>query len=272
MIAAVFGLLALLLVPVIVLEMWWYRDKSASTWWLRYKDTPGIMIFQISICSCFWAFVPHVLSVIFTWTCDLCRPVRNWDSHEHQFRHSYFMHVFPALVIGVLGPFQFIEKVRKYRNFLLHRWFGRTLLTCSVVHQASASAMIYYEIMYSSSPIASDFHYRCYTSSFACYNLYAWVSIVFGWRAALRKDIPAHGAWMHRLGTMWFAIVVAFRILPMPLTAMFGPGVALAVTGWGIFIGCVVAVEVFLAKSGRFEGGKQVPKDGLQCPFLGEGK
>jgi len=142
LVVVVTSLLALIMFPVIFLEMWWCRDESGSTWYERYKNTPGIINSQVVICSCFWSFAPRSVGILCNHFCHSFEPpLRVWDTHKHMvtYRLIYFVHVFPSIVISVLGPFQLIGKIRKCQTFTLHRWLGRALLAGSTVHQAAAT-------------------------------------------------------------------------------------------------------------------------------------
>ena len=108
---------------------------------------------------------------------------------------------------------------------------------------------------------------RVYHASLYVINAYAWVAITVGWPAGVRKDIPAHGAHMHRLGAAWGAVVIGYRIVQAPLALVLGGNDwAAAVAGWiinSIFIG---PTELYLLRSGRFAN----PKVSARCPLTGQ--
>merc|ERR1719375_2936664 len=117
---------------------------------------------------------------------------------------------------------------------------------------------------------SSDWSGWLYYSALGVLNAYAWASIVIGWPAAVRKNIPRHGACMYRLGAMWCAIVVAFRII-RPFAHAISESLCGsekwedAIAGWGSAVFCISTVEIFLWKSGRFDPVAPLPQ--ARCPF-----
>jgi len=185
------------------------------------------------------------------------------------YRHAYWSHVFAAVFIAALGPFQFIAKVRKYHGFIVHQWFGLLLL----IHQSSATIMFLTAVLYSNAPfnavLTSEaqtqkmiifWHYAC-CFGFLLWNVHSWFAIILGWKAIL------HGAMMHRLGAMWFRNVVAVRILPL-FTAALIPNMTLnlVVDIYFVFLVSTGLIEWYVWKAERFPAEPEV--EGAQCPFL----
>jgi hypothetical protein len=266
---------SLFLVPVVLLEMHWHQDRSGITWYERYKDTPGVFVFQAVATICFMGFVIHVLSLLGLRLCDLCDgPFGVFFSSEAMkllFIVAYWSHIAPSAFICILAPLQFLEPVRKFQNFFVHRWAGRVILVCAVLHQSGASLMLLVEFK-SSRADGSDagtVPFYSHLAVSAAFNLYAWVSLIVGWNAVLRKspDIPLHGAMMHRLGGSWFAIICTFRVVALPLVPILGDAWGLSMGSWVAFFGTIIPLEAYLKYSGRFD--PAVP-DSKKCPFLAQ--
>merc|ERR1712224_7111 len=113
-------------------------------------------------------------------------------------------------------------------------------MVAAVSQQFTASVMIIMYLVKGKS--TSD---RVYHASLAVLNLYAWTAVIIGWYAGVQKNIPKHGAYMHRLGAAWCAIVIGYRIMQTPIALWLGGDEtanewAEAIAGWlinSIFIG-----------------------------------
>lgn len=256
--------LCLLVFALISLEMYISRDPKGMTWCQRYHATSGVLIGQLVVCiGSFWCAAADMLEIFDHVGCGPCKDyLTDGFTIQHFFKTIYYFHVVPCFFVGVLGPLQFYEPLRKYSKFFIHRWVGRLLLLLSVSQQFTASVMI---TMYMIK--GKSFLDRVYHASLYVLNAYAWVAVVLGWRAAVRKDIPTHGAYMHRLGAAWCAIVVGYRIVQAPLSIVLGgDDLAGAVAGWIIDLVFLGGIELYLRGSGRFA----VPQASLRCPLTGQ--
>lgn len=240
-------------------DMYVCRDPKAPNWYHRYKTTPGMLAAQTTVLSCFWVFNFDIVGLLFAWGCDTCKSVNSPSVRAYAYKFAFWSHVLTCIPIALLGPLQFSEKLRKFHGFLLHRWFGRILLLASVVHQASVSMLIIISLQ-----TWKDWPDRLYYFALAVMNMYAWVAIIVGWPAGVRKNIPTHGAHMHRLGAMWFGIVVAFRVF-RPFAGAVSKTWEDPIVAWAVAICCIGAVEVYLLKSGRFDADALLPQ--ARCPL-----
>merc|ERR1712176_1454289 len=119
-------------------------------------------------------------SVLFaSGVCATCS--KTWFAGISEFLGEYFpgvfwWHVGAAALISLLGPFQFTEKVRKWRKFQLHRLIGRTVLVASCIHQASATYMcisnIFFNRAASQFPTSVAANY-VYAFGFVAFNIYS---------------------------------------------------------------------------------------------------
>lgn len=269
--ANVSSFLCILITPLVALEMYWHRDHSSLTWYGRYKDTTGVVIFQVVSTLCFMAFFAHVATIHLLEECSSCKTVSFVDAGmEAVFRFAYWSHVTPSLFISILAPLQFLEPVRKFWSFFVHRWVGRILMLCAVLHQLSATAMISAEVNSATlhGAVAGSFVWWHTIVVFFAFNIWAWVAIIVGWWAIARKspNIKLHGEMMHRLGASWFSNICAGRMIFMPMMILSPE--------WAFLVGlpltllvCFIATEIYLKYAGRFA--TKTTQSTLKCPFLG---
>lgn len=248
-----------LLVLFISCDMYLSRDKQAANWYQRYKGTPGMLALQLAVLACFWIFNFDIIGLFFFWGCSICKSMGTNAIGKVIYKYFFWFHVGACFPIAVLGPLQFFERVRKSRSFVFHRWFGKILLLDSLVHQGCVSALVTMGMLNS-----KNWDGWLYYSALAVLNLYAWVAIIIGWPAAIRKDIPTHGAYMHRLGAMWFAIVTAFRVF-RPFARAIHEDWEDSIAGWATVFFCIGTVEIYLRMSGRFDSVAPLPQ--ARCPL-----
>lgn len=271
-----------ILVPVLGLETWMYQNKQGETWHDRYGNTPVSGVCLAILYACMWAFVPHVVTLLASWKCDICD---GNPAAAHSFFHvAYWLHVIPSGVIAVAGPLQFTPAVRKLCRYAVHRWLGRFILVASVVHQASATALFVSEEWYSKVGCSAGeadcggWTYRIYVAGFIPKNLLSWTAIVLGFAAARQKRFAEHGAWMYRLGAMWIITVIVAHIIIYPVGWLVGPEWKYAAGEWIEWL-FVIPAEIYIRKSGRFNLNAEAEsrikvdsahnlKNGLECPFL----
>ncbi|SFW66531.1 DUF2306 domain-containing protein [Amycolatopsis australiensis] len=155
-------------------------------------------------------------------------------------------HIFTAAVALVLGPLQFMPKVRARRR--LHRTLGRIYLLAGVLPAAVATV-----------PVAL-WSGRLLTQISLTTAAVLWlVTGVLAYRAARRRDFAAHRAWMLRNYALTFLAVTSRILVPVLLLAQlpFGrvdPASALTLIPAGQTLGWLVnlaVVEVLIRRRGR---------------------
>jgi uncharacterized membrane protein len=155
-------------------------------------------------------------------------------------------HIFTAAVALVLGPLQFVAKVRARRR--LHRTLGRLYLLAGVLPSALTTI-----------PVAV-WSGRLLTQIGLTTAAVLWlVTGGLAYRAARRRDFAAHRAWMMRNYALTFLAVTARVLVPVLLLAQlpFGdvdPGSALTLIPVGQTLGWIVnllVVEVLLRRGRR---------------------
>ncbi|GAA3293003.1 MULTISPECIES: DUF2306 domain-containing protein [Dactylosporangium] len=124
-------------------------------------------------------------------------------------------HIFTAAVALVLGPLQFIARIRARRR--LHRAIGRTYLLAGVLPSALATV-----------PVAW-WSGRLLTRAGLITAAVLWlVTGLLAYRAARRGDFTAHRAWMLRNYALTFLAVTARVLVPLLLLAQIPFGGAAA--------------------------------------------
>jgi uncharacterized membrane protein len=140
------------------------------------------------------------------------------DSSRLEMRDSLqyavlIVHIFTAAVALVLGPLQFIPKIRARRR--IHRAIGRTYLLAGVLPSAVATI-----------PVAI-WSGRLLTQLGLTTAAVLWlVTGALAYRAARRRDFASHRAWMMRNYALTFLAVTSRILVPAILLAQIPLGVS----------------------------------------------
>jgi uncharacterized membrane protein len=145
------------------------------------------------------------------------------------------LHIAASGVAILLGPWQFVRKLRARRP-AVHRWMGRTyVLACTVGGAAGGSIALFSQ----AGPIAGV--------GFLCLAI-VWVfATLMGWAAALRGDYITHQRWMIRSFALTLAAVTLRIYLPLGIMLNHGdfytPYRAIA---WLCWVPNLVVAELWL--------------------------
>jgi uncharacterized membrane protein len=115
-------------------------------------------------------------------------------------------HIFTAAVALVLGPLQFVPRMRARRR--VHRTLGRVYLLAGVLPSAVATVPV---AVWSGNPLTQ-------VGLIAAAVLWL-VTGGLAYRAARRRDFAAHRAWMLRNYALTFLAVTARVLVPLLLLA-----------------------------------------------------
>jgi uncharacterized membrane protein len=106
---------------------------------------------------------------------------------------AFYAHIVCAGLALALGPFQFVQAVRR-RVPRLHRWIGRGYVTSIAVGSVAAFVMSF----------VSEAHLVGLFGFGSLAVLWAWTTHR-GYRAIRARDLPSHQAWMIRSFALTFA-------------------------------------------------------------------
>lgn len=135
------------------------------------------------------------------------------DVHSNLQYAVLVTHIFTATVALVLGPLQFVPKIRARRR--IHRTIGRVYLLAGVLPSAVATV-----------PVAM-FSGSLFTQISLITAAVLWlITGGLAYRAARRRDFGAHRAWMMRNYALTFLAVTSRVLTPLLLFAQipFGAG------------------------------------------------
>lgn len=158
--------------------------------------------------------VPLMLAVAVVVTVVLVAPYLSLDVEGSRLEVSGGLHygvlvghIFTAAVALVLGPLQFLARVRARRR--LHRTIGRVYLLAGVLPSAVTAIPV---ALWSGRPLTQI----GLTVAAVLWLVTAWLA----YRAARRRDFAAHRAWMMRNYALTFLAVTARIVVPVMLLAV----------------------------------------------------
>lgn len=124
------------------------------------------------------------------------------DAHGNELHYAVLVaHIFTASVALVLGPLQFIPRVRAHRR--IHRALGRTYLMVGVGPSAVLTV-----------PVATWFGGTLTQVGLITAAVLWLITAVLAYRAARRRDFRAHREWMMRNFALTFLAVTARILVP----------------------------------------------------------
>lgn len=158
-----------------------------------------------------------------------------FESHS---RVWIYVHVFAAALTLLLGPLQFVARVRAARP-VLHRWSGRLYLGVGVLLGGVSGLVVAFNAF--GGPIAR--------AGFVCLAA-AWLFTGFrAYRAIRSRDVAAHRRWMVRNYALAFAAVMLRLWLPAMVVSGVSMVVAYQVVAWLCWMPNAVVAEWLLGRS-----------------------
>lgn len=153
-------------------------------------------------------------------------------------------HALVASVALLIGPWQFVESIRRrYRH--IHRGLGRIYLACCLVAGLSAY------------PIAFD----TYAGPVAVWGFSGlatgWlVTGAFAYAAIRRRDIARHREWMIRSYALTLAAITLRAYLPVPELFGIGHTEGYALITWACWLPNLLAAEILIWHGRRLAPGR----------------
>ncbi len=157
------------------------------------------------------------------------------------------IHILAGTVFMLLGPLQFIPSIRRHWP-KMHRVTGRVFLVCGLIAAATGLGVEF------TFPLRGGYVKR---AAMVLFSLAMLVALVLAWRAAVRRRIDLHRAWVVRAYAIGLALSTT-RLYFIPAYLMYGnPSQfeAATVTWTGFCINCLVA-EWIVRRSRRTHGKK----------------
>lgn len=148
------------------------------------------------------------------------------------------VHITGMLVAVLVGPFQFLRRLRE-RHFGVHRALGRVYLAGAVVGALGGL----YLAPFSASGVVSDV-------AFALLGIGVLLTTTVALLRILHGDVQRHREWMTRSYALIFAAVMLRLYLPF-LEAAFGPEVGYAIVAWACWVPNVLVAEWFIRSTLR---------------------
>jgi len=143
------------------------------------------------------------------------------------------IHILAGTVFMLLGPLQFIPSIRRYWP-KMHRVTGRVFLVCGLIAAATGLGVEF------TFPLRGGYVKR---AAMVLFSLAMLVALALAWRAAIRRRIDLHRAWVVRAYAIGLALSTT-RLYFIPAYLMYGnPSQfeAATVTWAGFCINCLVA-------------------------------
>lgn len=147
-------------------------------------------------------------------------------------RVGLYLHVFGAIFALALGPFQFVEGIRR-KHLRLHRWMGRVYLGLGVL--VGGLAGLYMSQYAHGGPLGK--------LGFGALAL-AWLYTgARAYDAIRRKDVAEHRRWMIRNFALAYAAVMLRLYLPLAVVSGADFSIAYGVIAWACWVPNLLVAE-----------------------------
>ncbi len=155
------------------------------------------------------------------------------------------IHILSGTVFMLVGPLQFIPSIRRHWP-KLHRVSGRIFIVCGLVAAVTALGVEF------GFPLRGG-HFK--RAAMVLFSLTLLVALVIAWRAAIRRKIDVHRAWVIRAYAIGLSLSTT-RLYFIPAYLIHGNPTefeAATVTWIGFCLNCLVA-EWIVRRSRRMPG------------------
>lgn len=152
------------------------------------------------------------------------------------------LHILPGFFFMVLGPFQFVAKLRS-RNLNVHRWCGRVYVACGLVTGVTALML----------GVVVGFGGATETSAVVFFSTLFLVFLAKALRHILHREIDLHREWMIRAFALGLSISTMRPLVGLffALTDLSFPEI-LGIVFWLAFSLHLVVAEVWVHHTRRY--------------------
>lgn len=150
-------------------------------------------------------------------------------------------HIAASAFAMLLGPFQFLKKLRARRP-RLHRWSGRVYVAACLVGGVAGATIA----LSSTAGLPAG-------AGFLLLALFWLATTSLAWVSAMRRDFAAHERWMVRSFALTFAAVTLRLYIPASVIANHGELAvdAYRVIAWACWVPNLVLAEIWLRTRNR---------------------
>ena len=138
-----------------------------------------------------------------TGTCTIRRDLTNVNWVYIKLPSVIEAHVVSGMWIMFLGPLQLLSRVRKWREYKLHRYNGRALLLAVIPNQVSALWLAIAGI--SDDHIGPHMYTKVFRAGLGVLVAFTVVFASLGYYYIRQRNIKKHGEFMIRLMACWFS-------------------------------------------------------------------
>mmetsp|Transcript_19060 Transcript_19060/g.46799 ORF Transcript_19060/g.46799 Transcript_19060/m.46799 type:complete len:358 (-) Transcript_19060:106-1179(-) len=242
-------------------EMLYFRDTKGKTFWERYANTPAsylaiALVFAHMIGFGCYAALNVVLGR------NTLNPADGTDQLPKNLQEAidivYWPHVIGMGVCMLSTFLQFVAQIRKWKRYTFHRWNGWLIVVAGTIGVLAGFAInvleLYIPVRYGAPN--TSIHFWMESMQFFAGGAGALTSSTLGAYYAVKRDIPRHAAWMHRLPAWWMSASAA-RIYFIPLYpvlfGVFGAKAGPWIEAWISLLLPVIIMEFWIKYSGRFD-------------------
>lgn len=162
--------------------------------------------------------------------------------HLQHYRWSFYLHIFPALLVLAAGATQFSGRILK-KTPVLHRWVGRAY-AFSILCVCGPGALVM--AFYANGDAFTK-------ASFVTLSLLWWWFTWSAYRAIRAGDVRRHGAWMIRSYALTLS-AISLRVMQFGLSSYsdVSPEEAYEIVAWPSWVLNLLLAELVLSRVNWF--------------------
>lgn len=162
--------------------------------------------------------------------------------HLRHYRWSFYLHIFPALLVLAAGATQFSGLILKKKP-ALHRWVGR-VYAFSILGICGPGALVM--AFYANGDVFTK-------ASFVTLSVFWWWFTWSAYRAIRAGDVRRHRTWMIRSYALTLS-AISLRVMQFGLSSYsdISPEAAYEIVAWPSWVLNLLAAELFLSRANWF--------------------